>query len=285
LACSKTRERMLIGPWRALRAADRSRLDLDEHERALVANDQIDLAMTRAHVMRDYLIADPAQMSGRELLAMSAKRAPRPVDCSRTGARRAVCRDHLRQVTSGLGGASAVTWRHLRPTARVRASRRSNVSLLLLAIYLNDHLAGATAGLELARRAASSNEGSDYGRFLDDLVTEIDEDRESLFELMRATGVGVDRVKVLGGWAAEKVGRLKLNGRLRGYSPLSRLLELEGLTLGVRGKLCLWRALTELQPADPRLSAMELARLGKRAEVQLDGLEAQRLKAAAQAFA
>jgi hypothetical protein len=156
---------------------------------------------------------------------------------------------------------------------------------LLLAIYLNDHLAGATAGLELARRAASSNDGSDYGRFLDDLATEIDEDRESLFELMRTVDVGVDRLKVLGGWAAEKVGRLKLNGRLRGYSPLSRLLELEGLTLGVRGKLCLWRALTELQPADPRLSATQLVRLSKRAEAQLAGLEAQRLQAAAQAFA
>jgi hypothetical protein len=156
---------------------------------------------------------------------------------------------------------------------------------LLLAIYLNDHLAGATAGLELARRSASSNEGSGYGRFLDDLVTEIDEDRESLLELMRAVGVGVDRIKVLGGWAAEKAGRLKLNGRLLGYSPLSRLLELEGLTLGVRGKLCLWRALIELQPADPRLSAAQLARLSERAEAQLDGLEAQRLQAAALAFA
>ena len=159
------------------------------------------------------------------------------------------------------------------------------MSPLLLAIYLNDHLAGATAGLELARRAASSNEGSEYGRFLDELTAEIDEDREALFELMRSVDVGVDRIKVLGGWAAEKAGRLKLNGRLRGYSPLSRLLELEGLTLGVRGKLCLWRALIELQPAEPRLSATQLARLSERAEAQLDGLEAQRLQAAALAFA
>lgn len=165
------------------------------------------------------------------------------------------------------------------------ASPRSNVSPLLLAIYLNDHLAGATAGLELARRAASSNEGSDYGHFLDRLAGEIHEDRESLFELMRTVDVGVDRIKVLGGWAAEKAGRLKLNGRLRGYSPLSRLLELEGLTLGVRGKLCLWRALIELQPSDPRLSASQLTRLSERAEAQLDGLEVQRLKAATQAFA
>ena len=110
-----------------------------------------------------------------------------------------------------------------------------------LAIYLNDHLAGATVGLELARRSAGSNRGSPYGPFLDKLAGEIHEDRESLLEIMRSLQVGVDQVKVSAGWAAEKLGRLKLNGQLLGYSPLSRLVELEALTLGVTGKLGLWR--------------------------------------------
>ncbi len=154
----------------------------------------------------------------------------------------------------------------------------------LLAIYLNDHLAGATAGRELARRAASSNADSDYGAFLAGLATQIDEDRESLLELMRSLDVGADRVKVVGGWAAEKVGRLKLNGRLLGYSPLSRLLELEGLTLGVRGKLALWRALEEIAPAEPHLAQADLPVLSERAAAQLEGLEAQRLRAALEAF-
>jgi hypothetical protein len=286
LAAAEAGKRTLVGSRRALGAADQARLDLDEHERVLVPDDQVDLSVTGAHVTSDFRIADPAQMSGRELLATSAKRSSRLVGRLRTGVRGVVYRDHLRHATCGLGDGSAMTWRSVPAEyERVCSSQRSNVSPLLLAIYLNDHLAGATAGLELARRAASSNEGSDYGRFLDGLAGEIDDDRESLFELMRTVDVGVDRIKVLGGWAAEKVGRLKLNGRLRGYSPLSRLLELEGLTLGVRGKLCLWRALIELQPADPRLSATQLARLSQRAEAQLDGLEVQRLKAATQAFA
>jgi hypothetical protein len=155
---------------------------------------------------------------------------------------------------------------------------------VLLAIYLNDHLAGATAGRDLARRSAASNERSSYGKFLTDLAAEIDEDRDSLLELMGRLDVGVDRLKVLGGWAAEKAGRLKLNGRLLGYSPLSRVVELEGLTLGVRGKLGLWRALSEVQPSYPKLPGAELARLAERAQAQLDGLEAQRLRAAAEAF-
>ena len=153
-----------------------------------------------------------------------------------------------------------------------------------LAIYLNDHLAGSTAGRELARRAAASNRGSDYGRFLDRLAREIDEDRDTLQAIMRALGVPIDRLKVLGGWGAEKVGRLKLNGRLVGYSPLSRLVELEGLALGVRGKLALWRALDLLAPDQPGVQRFDLDYLIARAEEQLDELESNRLRAAADAL-
>ncbi len=46
-----------------------------------------------------------------------------------------------------------------------------------------------------------------------------------------------DHLKVLAGWVAEKLGRLKPNGQLLGYSPLSRLVELEALALGITGKL------------------------------------------------
>jgi hypothetical protein len=148
---------------------------------------------------------------------------------------------------------------------------------MLLATYLNDHLAGATAGRELARRAAGNNRGSELGDFLEGLAREIDQDRESLIELMHALGVGIDRAKVLGGWAAEKIGRLKPNGKLLGYSPLSRLLELEGLTLGVRGKLALWVALKEIDANEPGLANIDLTDLAVRAERQLAALEPHRL--------
>jgi hypothetical protein len=76
----------------------------------------------------------------------------------------------------------------------------------LLSIYLNDHLAGSTVGLELARRSAANNRGSDYGRFLEDLTAELRSDREALLEIMSSFRVGVDRMKVSAAWAAEKVG-------------------------------------------------------------------------------
>ena len=154
----------------------------------------------------------------------------------------------------------------------------------LLAIYLNDHLAGSTVGLELARRATSSNRGSGYGRFLEELAAQIGADRESLLEIMRSLGVGTDRVKVSAAWAAEKLGRLKLNGRLLGYSPLSRVVELEALILGITGKLALWRTLDELEPGYPQLSKATLEHLIARAQQQLEGLEEQRRQASLEAF-
>ena len=155
---------------------------------------------------------------------------------------------------------------------------------MLLAIYLNDHLAGATVGRELARRAAQSNRGNaEYGPFLSQLAQEIDEDRQSLLAIMSKLGVKVDRLKVLAGWGGEKLGRLKLNGRVRGYSPLSRVVELEGLTLGVHGKLALWRTLERLDLAvggDHR----DLGELQRRAQDQLERLETHRQRAADEAL-
>jgi len=155
---------------------------------------------------------------------------------------------------------------------------------VLLAIYLNDHLAGATAGRDLARRAARSNRGSEYGPALAGLAAEIDRDRESLLAIMRALDVSVDRFKVALGWGAEKLGRLKPNGRLTGYSPLSRLIELEALALGVHGKLALWRSLEEATGPGP-VGDQDLNELQRRAAAQLEQIETHRRRAAAEALA
>lgn len=155
---------------------------------------------------------------------------------------------------------------------------------MLLGIYLNDHLLGATVGRELSRRAATNNRESSHGPFLAALARDIDEDRDSLIRIMEALGVRVDPVKVAAGWAAEKAGRLKCNGRLTGYSPLSRVVELEGLALGVRGKLAGWRTLQQLRPRLAALERFDLDVLEQRAEGQLEQLEAHRREAAADAF-
>jgi hypothetical protein len=153
-----------------------------------------------------------------------------------------------------------------------------------LGIYLNDHLAGSTAGLELARRARGANEGTPLGGFLATIADEIEEDRKTLEGVMEDLGVRKDPAKVAAGWAIEKAGRLKLNGQLRGYSPLSRLVELEGLALGVTGKLALWKALRLLADQEPVLDAAALDGLVTRAEEHQRGLEEHRLVAAREAL-
>ena len=154
----------------------------------------------------------------------------------------------------------------------------------LLGIYLNDHLAGATGGLELARRLVSRNRGTEYEERLSTIAEEIREDRDQLLLVMSRFGVVPNPVKTRAAWAAERVGRFKLNGRLLSYSPLSRLEELEAIRLGVEGKQALWRALKETRGADPRLEGVDLQQLMARAERQGDELEAMRLSAALGAF-
>ena len=153
-----------------------------------------------------------------------------------------------------------------------------------LAIYLNDHLAGAIGGSELAKRTAQNNEGTEFGPPLEQLATDIDEDRKALESLMERLGIRKDVLKDAAAWMAEKVGRLKLNGQLTGYSELSRLVELEGLALGVEGKMSLWRNLGEVIDRYPSIEPGEVEGLRSRAEAQREQLEELRLKAAALAL-
>jgi len=153
----------------------------------------------------------------------------------------------------------------------------------LLAIYLNDHLAGATAGLEMARRLRASNEDEpEFGSTLREICAEIEADRETLKAVMGRLGIGQGKVKPVAAVLGERLGRLKLNGRLWSYSPLSRLDELELLQIGVVGKRRLWRALEHTHADD--LAEFELGALAERATGQLRRLEALHLKAASLAL-
>ncbi|MEU2427715.1 hypothetical protein ABZ619_43195 [Streptomyces sp. NPDC007851] len=149
----------------------------------------------------------------------------------------------------------------------------------LLGIYLNDHLAGATTGTARARFMARSHGDPPYAGPLRDLADEIAEDRESLLRVMRSLGVPRRGYKVAAAATAERLGRLKSNGRLFRRSPLTLVIELEFLRLGVTGKQLGWRALHALAGADDRLDERELAGLEARAERQLSTLEELRLTA------
>lgn len=141
-----------------------------------------------------------------------------------------------------------------------------------LAIYLNDHLAGATLGVEMARRLRSSNQDDpEMGAPITRICSEIEADRATLVRLMTHLGISRDPVKPVLAKAAERLGRFKLNGRIRGYSPLSRVLELEVLSGLVGGKMQLWNALE--QSFGEGLDGFDFPALAARADRQGQQLE------------
>ena len=152
----------------------------------------------------------------------------------------------------------------------------------LLGIYLNDHLAGATGGLELARRVAGSHRDPENCGVLRRLSGEVAQDRAALLDIMFALDVPVRAYKVRAAWIGEKAARLKLNGYLLARSPLSSLEELEMLRLGVEGKAAGWRTLRVLAETDKRLDPARLDELIVRARRQADLLEELRVSAAGQ---
>ena len=92
---------------------------------------------------------------------------------------------------------------------------------------------------------------------------------------MTAAGARPQVAKVALAWLAEKAGRLKPNGRIVRGSPLSPVVELEALEIGIYGKLLLWKLLRDRRP--PGSTAVDLDELIARAERQLAELESHRL--------
>ena len=151
-------------------------------------------------------------------------------------------------------------------------------------VYLNDHLAGAMLGSDLAEQIRSRHEGTPLGGVMESIAREIEEDRETLLELMERMGVSKNPVKQMTGWVAEKASRVKFSGVVTGEPEHGAFLALESLSLGVEGKRCLWVALAAVQDRYPALQATSLDVLIERAETQRNTLERERLAAGLRAL-
>lgn len=151
----------------------------------------------------------------------------------------------------------------------------------ILGIYLNDHLAGATAGTQLARRMTQEHADTPYGEELRTLEVEISQDRQALLRLMTELRAPTRRYKVYGAWVGEKLARAKPNGRLLRRSGLTVLVELEALRTGIAGKAMLWHSLLCAAPTEPLLDTARLEELLRRAERQLTTVDALHRRAAA----
>lgn len=146
-----------------------------------------------------------------------------------------------------------------------------------LKTYLNDHQAGSVAGLELAQNLAKEHPGNEV---LAQIAKDIESDQDTLERLMEKYGATGNTVKQAGALLVERVGTaLGEAGDELGF-----LRKLETLTMGVKGKLCLWEALNEIAETDKVLQGFNFDRLMTGANSQLDELEAERLKASRKAL-
>ena len=142
----------------------------------------------------------------------------------------------------------------------------------LLRIYLRDHEAASVGGLELFRRSTKANHGTPYAAELQRLTNEVKLDRDALRDICGQFDVTFNKVGQALAYAGVTVGRLKTNGRIFSYSPLSRVIELEAMSSGVLSKLRLWESLLRVADADSRLDKAALHRHVVDANNQLDAL-------------
>ncbi len=143
--------------------------------------------------------------------------------------------------------------------------------------YLNDHLAGATAGTNLAKMAAEEHRSDEHGAFFGELASEISADYETLQRLVEALAVDESASKTALAEIGSKMMAPKFTG---GDDELNAFVTLETLSIGVEGKICMWKALKTIESEYPAFAEFDIDELLKRGNSQRTRIEDQRLKMA-----
>lgn len=157
-------------------------------------------------------------------------------------------------------------------------------NLDLLGVYVNDHLAAATGGIELVSRMLGRHRGGPHEARLEELLDELREERTVVRGSMAALGIPVRQYKQIASWLGEKAARAKLNGHLLSRSPLSDLVEFEFISTAVLAKRAGFETLREIAVVEPRLDGAALERMIAQADKQHDWLADVRREVAAQVF-
>jgi hypothetical protein len=147
--------------------------------------------------------------------------------------------------------------------------------------YLNDHLAGSVAAIELLDDLIEHHSEDRFGKFFTDLRDDIRPDQEKLRDLIAKLGAKESALRKAAGWVSEKFGRAKIGDA----NDSAELLQaLEGLALGITGKKLLWRSLAAIVLDFVALQGTDFGELEKRAHDQFERVESFRLEMAREAF-
>jgi hypothetical protein len=151
-----------------------------------------------------------------------------------------------------------------------------------LAVYLADHLAGSIHAIGLVTNVSNEYKDEPLGIFAREILSEIESDRQVLENLARRLGGGPSTIKEATAWAGEKLTRLKFHhGDKYGLGTFEAL---EHLSLGILGKLSLWRSLATAAPGEPRLQGEDYELLSQRARDQHAKVELKQLELARTVF-
>ncbi|PYL65251.1 MAG: hypothetical protein DMF25_04265 [Verrucomicrobia bacterium] len=169
------------------------------------------------------------------------------------------------------------------------AERNLSISIVELAMkalasYLNDHLAGSVAAIELLDHLIKEQSGQRLEKFLVDLRDDIRIDQEVLQNLIGKLDLEESSMRKVSAWVVEKIGRVKISFGGDEAEDLGLLQALEGLALGITGKKLLWRALGTVERDLSPLQGVDLARLEQRAVDQFERVEKERLYLSREAF-
>jgi hypothetical protein len=158
------------------------------------------------------------------------------------------------------------------------------VSAEPIAVYLNDHLAGAAAGLSMMDDLASRTKGTALGAQLHALAAEVREDQQLLRDVLVRLAASERRAAQAAAWVTEKVSEGRLALAARSHPALALLEGLESLALGLQGKLAMFRVLADIGPHDPRLADLPFDARAERTAAQHAMIETERRAAAREAF-
>jgi hypothetical protein len=149
-----------------------------------------------------------------------------------------------------------------------------------LITYLNDHLAGSVAALELLDHLIRLRPGTAGERALAAVRTEVEADQQTLQHLLHEVGGKESRVRQAAAWLTEKLGQAKLRLDDPGSGELEMLEALEVLALGIQGKASLWRALAAASAHAPEVRQLDFVALEARAQNQFQRVDSLRLQTA-----
>ena len=152
-----------------------------------------------------------------------------------------------------------------------------------LSTYLNDHMAGSVAALELLDHLIKTYEGKSLEKFFKDLRNDVSSDQEVLRKLLQRF-TKESAIRKAGAWIAEKFTRAKIKAAGEEVGEMGLVQALEVLVLGITGKQLLWRALNASLGSSPLLRGADLNRLEERAIEQIERVEAKRLETAREAL-